>query len=71
MKKLIIICGGIVLAGIGGCKSFDCGCPMTSNQESEVRGQEKTTHLTPDSCRLTTMNLDESHHHYHQRTCID
>jgi len=74
MKK-ILTAGVIILAGMGGCKSLDCGCPMASerDQESGVSHAviEKRTPLTPDAYPLTTSNSSESHHHYDQKTCTD
>ena len=46
---------------LGGCKSMDCGCPMSNNTDS---GQ-------PQEMEVESLNSSESHHHYHQKTCID
>lgn len=70
MKK-ILTAGIMILVGMGGCKSLDCGCPMAidNSQKSSVRNQQ--TNLTPDTCLLAPSNSNESHHHYDQKTCTD
>ena len=54
-----IILAGLVL--LGGCKSLDCGCPMSNNADSRQ----------PQDIEVESLNSSESRHHYRQKTCID
>lgn len=71
MKKVVMIYSSIVVASIVGCKSLNCGCPMSENQGAEVKIQEKQVYLHPENYPLIPINSNESRLHYHQKTCTD